>query len=240
MALTATKQEQELYHDTKETIKSFNRDRKMQIKITRKEVKSLFRSCSNLTEDNLDQFELNYSRLRGWIENLQDLGGRVPKRWNRKINLLKDRFHRFISDIESELLEENDGGRKAAGHKGSVRDCVIRGLAIGTGIPYQQVWDYFNGECEPDQSPDDGNSNIIVLPYLERMGWMIEPWREEYGEYGETVAEVARAEGRLAIICCSRLDLSHLTVVADGKIHDTWNCGSLKVLWIAYPPNDEA
>jgi hypothetical protein len=32
----------------------------------------------------------------------------------------------------------SDGGRVAAGYKGSAGDCVVRSVAIATGLPYQQ------------------------------------------------------------------------------------------------------
>lgn len=35
----------------------------------------------------------------------------------------------------------NDGGRAAAGFKGSARDCVCRSIAIVTGRPYKEVYD---------------------------------------------------------------------------------------------------
>ena len=37
-----------------------------------------------------------------------------------------------------------DGGRAAAGHKGKVKDCVTRSIAIATGRPYQEVYDALN------------------------------------------------------------------------------------------------
>lgn len=38
----------------------------------------------------------------------------------------------------------DDGGREAAGYKGSTGDCVCRAVSIATGIPYQQVYDDIN------------------------------------------------------------------------------------------------
>ena len=236
MALTA-KQEQELHLDTKAVVKSFNRDKKRRIKAGQKEVKRLFRRCSEtLRKEEFDQFELDYNQLRGRIGNLQYYGARIPKRWDRKVVSLKNLFQLRISEVEKELLEKNDGGRKAAGHKGSARDCVIRGLAIGTGIPYQEIWDYFDRESGKDKSPDDGNSDEITIPYLRSMGWTV---RGIELSQTITVAEVAK-EGRLAIVAAAYLNMAHVATVKDGQIHDTWNSGLFKVYWIAYPPNDEA
>ena len=38
-------------------------------------------------------------------------------------------------------LEVNDGGRAAAGFKGQAGDCVVRSIAIVSGISYQKVYD---------------------------------------------------------------------------------------------------
>ena len=35
----------------------------------------------------------------------------------------------------------NDGGREAAGYKGSAGDCVCRAVAIAARLPYQEVYD---------------------------------------------------------------------------------------------------
>ena len=35
----------------------------------------------------------------------------------------------------------NDGGREAAGYKGTAGDCVCRSIAIAAQLPYQQVYD---------------------------------------------------------------------------------------------------
>jgi hypothetical protein len=38
-------------------------------------------------------------------------------------------------------LKINDGGRAAAGFKGQAGVCVVRYIAITTGMPYQKVYD---------------------------------------------------------------------------------------------------
>lgn len=37
-------------------------------------------------------------------------------------------------------FQPNDGGRQAAGYKGSAGDCVTRAVAIATGQPYAKVY----------------------------------------------------------------------------------------------------
>lgn len=38
----------------------------------------------------------------------------------------------------------HDGGRAAAGYKGTTGDCVTRSIAIATGKTYQEVYDALN------------------------------------------------------------------------------------------------
>ncbi len=49
-------------------------------------------------------------------------------------------FKRLFSRSNLEL-KINDGGRAAAGFKGQAGDCVVRSIAIATGMPYQKVYD---------------------------------------------------------------------------------------------------
>ncbi len=49
-------------------------------------------------------------------------------------------FNKFFSRSNLEL-KINDGGRAAAGFKGQAGDCVVRSIAIATGMPYQKVYD---------------------------------------------------------------------------------------------------
>jgi hypothetical protein len=52
------------------------------------------------------------------------------------------------AQLKLELLPTSfvldDGGRAAAGYKGTAGDCVCRAIAIVTGQPYQQVYDALN------------------------------------------------------------------------------------------------
>ena len=38
------------------------------------------------------------------------------------------------------IYQYNDGGRKAAGYKGTTGDCVARAVAIASGLPYSEVY----------------------------------------------------------------------------------------------------
>ena len=49
-------------------------------------------------------------------------------------------FKRLFSSSNLEL-EINEGGRAAAGYKGKAGDCVVRSIAIVSGLPYQKIYD---------------------------------------------------------------------------------------------------
>jgi hypothetical protein len=119
----------------------------------------------------------------------------------------------------------NDGGRKAAGYRGRAGDCVVRSVAIATGISYQQVYDAINelGAVERTGKRKRGKSNARTGVYkgtirrlLESLGWEWTPTMQ----IGSGCTVHLRADelpsGRL-IVSVSR----HLTAVIDGVIHDT-------------------
>ena len=49
-------------------------------------------------------------------------------------------FKKLLSKSNLEF-QANDGGRLAAGFKGKAGDCVVRSIAIVTGLAYQKVYD---------------------------------------------------------------------------------------------------
>ena len=57
-------------------------------------------------------------------------------------------FKRLFSSSNLEL-QINDGGRSAAGYKGKAGDCVVRSIAIVSGLPYQKIYDdlYKANDC---------------------------------------------------------------------------------------------
>jgi hypothetical protein len=46
----------------------------------------------------------------------------------------------------------NDGGRKAAGYKGSTDDCVCRAFAIAIGKPYKEVYNEINRIAQSERT----------------------------------------------------------------------------------------
>lgn len=74
----------------------------------------------------------------------------------------------------------DDGGRAAAGYKGSTSDCTTRAITIATGTPYQTVYDAINGLAKSEKrgKRKRGISNARTGVYkqtsrkfLESLGW---------------------------------------------------------------------
>lgn len=119
----------------------------------------------------------------------------------------------------------NDGGRIAAGYKGSVGDCVCRSIAIATGKPYQEVYEALNALASTERtgkrkrgtsSARDGVYKATIRRYMESIGWQWVPTMS----IGQGCKTHLRADelppGRL-VVSVSR----HMTAVIDGVIHDT-------------------
>jgi hypothetical protein len=122
----------------------------------------------------------------------------------------------------------NDGGRKAAGYKGNTGDCVVRSVAIGTGLPYQQIYDAVNNAALSERTGKRkrGRSNARTGVYkttikrlMESLGWKWTPTMQ----IGSGCKVHLRADelpsGRL-VVSVSK----HITAVIDGVIHDTHDC----------------
>ena len=119
----------------------------------------------------------------------------------------------------------DDGGRSAAGYKGKTGDCVVRSIAIATGLPCQQIYDLVNEAAtyERTGTRKRGVSNARTGVYkssikrvMESLDWVWTPTMQ-IGS-GCTVHLQGRElpSGRL-VVSVSK----HLTAVIDGVIHDT-------------------
>lgn len=131
-------------------------------------------------------------------------------------------------------FQYNDGGRAAAGFKGQTGDCVVRAIAIASGLPYIEVYNslkqlnaaYANnrrgrvaGKLQKKGStPRDGNYRKVYHDYILSLGF---EW-VSCMQIGSGCKIHLRAEelpaGRL-ICAVSR----HLTAVIDGTVHDLYN-----------------
>jgi hypothetical protein len=143
-------------------------------------------------------------------------------------------FRRLFSSSNLEF-KVNDGGRAAAGYKGQAGDCVVRSIAIATGMPYQKVYDDLyqaNNEFrntsrtklarslkQRHDSPRSGTHRVVLKKYLANLGWQ---WTPTMFIGQGTKVHLKKEElpmGTL-IVSCSK----HLTVVIDGVLHDVFDC----------------
>lgn len=122
----------------------------------------------------------------------------------------------------------HDGGRDAAGYKGSTGDCVTRSIAIATGKPYQEVYDALNRLAQTERvgkrKRKRSNSRTGVFRrtyqrYLESLGWR---WIStmKIGSGCQVHLRASELPPGPLVVKVSR----HLTAVIDGVIYDTHDC----------------
>lgn len=119
----------------------------------------------------------------------------------------------------------NDGGRAAAGFKGSTSDCVTRAIAIASGRDYKEVYEAIRKIQKSDNgkrgggSPRNGVHRQHYEPYILSLGFVWVPLMK----IGSGTTVHVRADelppGRL-ILSLSR----HMAAVIDGVLHDTFDC----------------
>lgn len=130
----------------------------------------------------------------------------------------------------------DDGGRAAAGFKGSVGDCVVRAIAIASGLPYRQVYDglYAAGKIVKaekvarrargwsekfDASPRTGVHHDVYRPFLEGLGF---EWVATMGIGSGCRVHLMPDElpGGPLVVRLSK----HVAAVVDGVLRDTYDC----------------
>ena len=121
----------------------------------------------------------------------------------------------------------DDGGREAAGYKGSAGDCAARAVAIVTGKPYQEVYDAINGLAGNERtgkrkrgvsSARTGVYKNTLRRYMESIGWSFVPTM--------TIGSGCKVHLRDGELPIGRLLCNvskHYVAVVDGAIHDTFD-----------------
>jgi hypothetical protein len=119
----------------------------------------------------------------------------------------------------------DDGGRSDAGYKGKTGDCVVRSIAIATGLPYQHIYDLVNSAAayERTGTRKRGKSNARTGVYktsikriMQSLGWVWTPTMQIGSGCKVHLRAKELPSGRL-VVSVSK----HLTAVIDGVIHDT-------------------
>jgi hypothetical protein len=131
----------------------------------------------------------------------------------------------------------NDGGRQAAGFKGTTGDCVTRSIAIITQIPYKEVYDALNRLSEDKKLGSKKVKTAYGTSYVKVSASRTGVMRKVYDEYLKSLGykwvatmgigtgckmhlrEEELPEGRL-IVRVSK----HVTAVIDGILHDSYDC----------------
>jgi hypothetical protein len=112
----------------------------------------------------------------------------------------------------------NDGGRKAAGFKGTAGDCGARAMAIALGLEYGAVYKELaqaNADNGRAKSARNGMMKDVYAEVLKRYGWV---W-----------CKAPQFAGRKAL--CSDMPAGvviarqarHFVAVIDGVAHDAWD-----------------
>jgi hypothetical protein len=121
----------------------------------------------------------------------------------------------------------DDGGRAAAGFKGTTGDCAVRAIAIATGKPYQEVYDAINklGSRERTGRRKRSKSNArtgvfgkCVRRYMASIGWVWTPTMTIGSGCTVHLRDGELPTGR--VICVVS---KHYCAVINGKVHDTYD-----------------
>ena len=132
-------------------------------------------------------------------------------------------------------LKFDDGGRAEAGYKGKTGDCVVRSLAIVTGLPYNKIYNDLHKENKlfritsktklakslkkKNDSPRLGTHRVVLKKYLHKLGWNWTPTMF-VGQGCKVHLKKDELPNGTLIVSCSK----HITVVKDGVLYDTYDC----------------
>lgn len=122
----------------------------------------------------------------------------------------------------------NDGGRAAAGFKGTTGDCVCRSIAIAAERPYKEVYDTINEYAKKERtgSRKRGKSSARTGVYPATIKNVMTHYGFEWVpcmQIGQGCTVHLRADelpkGRL-VVSLSK----HNAAVIDGVLNDTYDC----------------
>lgn len=121
----------------------------------------------------------------------------------------------------------DDGGRKDAGYQGTAGDCVVRAIAIATGLPYQTVYGDVNQWATLERRGNrkkgistarNGVYKGTQRRYLLSLGWKWTPTMHIGSGCKVHLKTEELPMGRL-IVSVSR----HMVAVIDRVIHDIYD-----------------
>jgi hypothetical protein len=119
------------------------------------------------------------------------------------------------------LFVEHDGGRAAAGFKGTTGDCAVRAVAIAAELPYREVYRALAramGAIGQPRSVRHGVDRKVMRRYMHEIGWLWVPTMR----IGQGCTVHVRADelpsGRLVLALSG-----HYTAVIDGVVYDAYD-----------------
>lgn len=138
-----------------------------------------------------------------------------------------------LKEVNTDSFTYNDGGRSAAGYKGNAGDCVARAIAIASGKPYQEVYDYLaNGNAtqritkrSSKHSGKKSARNGIatkrkwVQDYMISLGFVWYPTMT-IGSGCKVHVRASELPKGILVLRVSR----HWVCMVDGVLNDTYDC----------------
>lgn len=121
----------------------------------------------------------------------------------------------------------DDGGRAAAGFKGTTGDCVCRAISIATERPYKEVYDLINELAKSERtgkrkrgksSARTGVYKDTIRKVMERLGWEWVPTMQIGSGCKVHLDAEELPAGRLVVNVSK-----HCTAVIDGVVHDIYD-----------------
>lgn len=112
----------------------------------------------------------------------------------------------------------SDGGRAAAGFKGTTGDCVTRAIAIATGKPYQEVYDLINEVAKSMGKGTVARTGVpkdVTQAVMKRLGFT---WHPTMGIGTGCSVHLCKEELPPGVIVC-RVS-KHVVAVIDGVAYD--------------------
>lgn len=120
---------------------------------------------------------------------------------------------------------KDDGGRAAAGYKGSAGDCVARAVAIASGRPYSEIYAALSQMTGTERKSKGATARNGIhtsrkwfKDFMRSLGFT---WTPTMGI--GTGCKVHLTDGELPsgrlVVAVSR----HYTAVVDGVVHDTYD-----------------
>jgi len=116
----------------------------------------------------------------------------------------------------------NDGGRAAAGFKGTAGDCVARAIVIATGRCYALVYDDLARMMKVAtgvRSARNGIPKEITRRLMKQYGWKWVPTMK-IGQGCKVHLRADELPGGVVMVQLSR----HVATIIDGVLNDTYDC----------------